>query len=178
MIQASKWLCSIGISFGRSKLLQSCRNFTLRSELEQTVIACLAGRNAQEVSYSRFVQTPSGDSRRFFVRHLQCRSPRAAVIIFEKLYARLFRKVIYRLEWTSKWLWRESWSFGRLTLWIRWAFMKNVYNFPFINYSRLRLANVLFFATIVFDEAWPKVLCIHTKLQEHCLSSLLREPEQ
>ena len=37
----------------------------LRSELEQTVIACLAGRNAQEVSYSRFVQTPSGESRRF-----------------------------------------------------------------------------------------------------------------
>ena len=37
----------------------------LRSELEQTVIACLAGRNAQELSYSRFVQTPSGESRRF-----------------------------------------------------------------------------------------------------------------
>ena len=58
------------------------------------------------------------------------------------------------------------------------SFLKNVYNFPFINYSRLRLATVLFFATIVFDEARPKVLCIHTKLQEHCLSSLLREPEQ
>ena len=58
------------------------------------------------------------------------------------------------------------------------SFLKNVYNFPFINYSRLRLATVLFFATIVFDEARPKVLCIHMKLQEHCLSSLLREPEQ
>ena len=65
MIQESKELCSIEISFGRSKLLQSCRNFTLKSELEQTVIACLVGRNAQEVFYSPFVQTPSGDSRRF-----------------------------------------------------------------------------------------------------------------
>ena len=37
MIQESKELCSIEISFGRSKLLQSCRNFTLKSELEQTV---------------------------------------------------------------------------------------------------------------------------------------------
>ena len=31
---------------------------------ESTVIACLAGRDAQEVLYTGFVQTPSGDSRR------------------------------------------------------------------------------------------------------------------
>ena len=29
---------------------------------ESTVIACLAGRDAQEVLYTGFVQTPSGDS--------------------------------------------------------------------------------------------------------------------
>ena len=44
------------------------------------------------------------------------------------------------------------------------SFLKNVYNFPFINYSRLRLSTVLFFAIIVFDEARPKILCSHTKL--------------
>ena len=52
MIQVSKEMCSVGISFGTLKLLQSCRYFTLKSELEQTVIACLAGRNAEEVFYS------------------------------------------------------------------------------------------------------------------------------
>ena len=53
-----------GISFGRSKLLQSCGNFTLKPELEPTGIACLARRDAQEVLYTGFVQTPSGDSKR------------------------------------------------------------------------------------------------------------------
>ena len=36
-------------SFGRSKLLQSGSNFKLKLEMEPTVIACLADRNAQEV---------------------------------------------------------------------------------------------------------------------------------
>ena len=58
-----KEMCSTGISFGRSKLLQSCSNFTLKPELEPTVIACLAGRDAQEVLYTGFVQTPSCNSR-------------------------------------------------------------------------------------------------------------------
>ena len=44
-----KKMCSTDISFGRSKLLQSCSNLTLKPELEPTVIACLAGREAQEV---------------------------------------------------------------------------------------------------------------------------------
>ena len=57
-------MCSSGIRFGRSKLLQSCNNFTLKPVLEPTVIACLAGRDAQEVLYTGFVQTPSDDSRR------------------------------------------------------------------------------------------------------------------
>ena len=36
---------------------------TLKPQLGPTVIACLAGRDAQEVLYTGFVQTPSGDSR-------------------------------------------------------------------------------------------------------------------
>ena len=39
-------------------------NFMLKPELEPTVIACLAGRDAQEVLYTGFVQTPSGDLKR------------------------------------------------------------------------------------------------------------------
>ena len=58
-----KQMCSSGIRFGKSKLLQSCSNFTLKPELEPTVIPCLAGRDAQEVLYTGFVQIPSGDSR-------------------------------------------------------------------------------------------------------------------
>ena len=59
-----KKMCSSGISFGRSKLLQSCSNLTLKPELEPTVTACLAGRDAEEVLYTGFVQTLSGSSRR------------------------------------------------------------------------------------------------------------------
>ena len=51
-----KEMCSTGLSFGRSKLLQSYVNFTL--------IAYLAGKDTQEVLYTGFVQTPSGDSKR------------------------------------------------------------------------------------------------------------------
>ena len=57
-------MCSTGISFGRSKLLQSCSNFTLKPELKPTVTACLAGRDAQEVLYTGFVHTTSSDSKR------------------------------------------------------------------------------------------------------------------
>ena len=59
-----KKMCSTGISFGRSKLLQSCSNFTLKPELKPTVIACLAGRAAQEVLYTGFVHTTSSHSKR------------------------------------------------------------------------------------------------------------------
>ena len=59
-----KKMCSIGISFGISKLLQSCSNFALKPELKPTVTACLAGRDAQEVLYTGFVHTPSSDSKR------------------------------------------------------------------------------------------------------------------
>ena len=58
-----KKMCSTGIiSFGRSKLLQSCSNFSLKPELKPTVTACLAGRDAQEVLYTGFVL--SSDSKR------------------------------------------------------------------------------------------------------------------
>ena len=35
----------------------------LKPELEPTVIACLAGRDAQEVLYTGFVLTPDDDSK-------------------------------------------------------------------------------------------------------------------
>ena len=59
-----KEISSTSISFRRSKLLQSCSNFTLKPELEPTVIAFLAGRDVQEVLCTRFVQTLSCHSRR------------------------------------------------------------------------------------------------------------------
>ena len=62
--ESIKEMCSTGISFGRSKLLQSCSNFTLKPELKPIVTACLAGRDAQEVLYTGFVHTPSSDSKR------------------------------------------------------------------------------------------------------------------
>ena len=36
----------------------------VKTELEPTVIACLAGRDAQEVLYTGFVQTLCGNSKR------------------------------------------------------------------------------------------------------------------
>ena len=58
-------MCSNDTSFGRLKLLQSHGNFTLKPELEPTVIACLVGRDTctQEVLYTGFLQTLSGNSR-------------------------------------------------------------------------------------------------------------------
>ena len=80
-----KEMCSTGISFGRSKLLQSCSNFTLKPELEPTEVACLAGRDAQEVLYTGFdsFQTSSDNTD-----------------IHKTAFS---AKNIYRLELTSKW---------------------------------------------------------------------------
>ena len=80
-----KEMCPTGY-FGRSKLLQSCINFTLKPELEPTVMACLAGRDAQELLCTGFVQTP----RQF----------KAVAILTRHLLGRysqdrLFRKNIY-----------------------------------------------------------------------------------
>ena len=46
------------ISFGGSKLLQPRSNFAFKPDLDPTVIACLAGRDTQEVLYAGFFQTP------------------------------------------------------------------------------------------------------------------------
>ena len=62
-VEGIKKMCSTGISFGRSKLLQSCSNFMLKTELKRTVTACLAGRDAQDVLYTGFVHKPSSDSK-------------------------------------------------------------------------------------------------------------------
>ena len=47
-------------------VLQSCSNFTLKPELEPTVIACLAGRDVQEVLYTGFYLSkhPVANSKR------------------------------------------------------------------------------------------------------------------
>ena len=90
-----KQMCSSGISFGRSKLLQSCSNLTLKSELEPAVTACLAGRDAQEVLYTGFVQTPSGNSRRLRFLPNICN----ADIHKTAFSAKTLHK--YRHEWTS-----------------------------------------------------------------------------
>ena len=90
----------------RSKLVQSCNNFTLKPKLKPTVITCLAGRDAQEVfildlSKHRAAIQSDCDSCQ---TDQQCRYSQD----------RLFRKDMYRLDWTSKWFvnW-ESWSFGK-----------------------------------------------------------------
>ena len=90
----------------RSKLVQSCSNFPLKPELKPTVIACLAGRDGQEVfildlSKHRAAIQSDCDSCQ---TDQQCRYSQD----------RLFRKDMYRLDWTSKWFvnW-ESWSFGK-----------------------------------------------------------------
>ena len=73
-----------------------CSNFTLKPELEPTVTACLAGRDAQEVLYTGFVHTPSGDSKRLrFLPDIDCNA---------KIQKTAFSaKNTYRLELTSKW---------------------------------------------------------------------------
>ena len=54
MIQASR----------KCVLLAKALKTTLKPELKPTIIACIAGRDAQEVLYTGFIQTPSGDLRR------------------------------------------------------------------------------------------------------------------
>ena len=55
MMQASKEMCSIGISFGRPQLRQPSSDFTLRQELQPAVIACLAGKDDLKVLYTGFL---------------------------------------------------------------------------------------------------------------------------
>ena len=57
---------------------------TLKPELEPTVTACLAGRGAQEVLYTGFVQTPSGDSKRLRFLPDICNADIYKAALFEK----------------------------------------------------------------------------------------------
>ena len=96
-------------------------NLTLKPELEPTVIACLAGREAQEV-YSLCTDVVHwicpNTERRFkafraiaiLARHLQCRYSQD----------RLFRKNIYRLAWTSKWFVKRAEALVKTICWAFW----------------------------------------------------------
>ena len=100
-----KKMCSTGKSFGRSKLLQSCSNFTLKPELKPTVAACLAGRDAQEVLYTGFVHTPSGDSKRLRFLPNICNADIQKTSFSAKTY--------FVLNGVLNGLQRESWRFGK-----------------------------------------------------------------
>ena len=109
-------MCFAGISFGRSKLLQSRRNLTLKPELEPTVIACfccLAGRDAQESLDTRFVQTSSGDLRQLRFLPDICN-------------ADIHKPAFCANTYTVAWFFKELVKNYRL------SFLTIVYNSPFI----------------------------------------------
>ena len=111
-----------GISFGRSKLLQSCSNLTLKRELEPAVTACLAGRDAQEVLYTGFVHTPSSDSKRLRFLPDICNADIQKTPYSAKTYT-VLNGVLDDLQ-------RESWSFGKnYTL----SVLTIVYNSPLLS---------------------------------------------
>ena len=101
-------LLSTGISFGRSKLLQSCSNFTLKPELKKTVNSLFS---RQRCSGGFVYWICSYTEQRFkaiaiLFRHLQCRYSKDL----------LFRKNIYYtvLNGVLNGLQRESWSFSKI----------------------------------------------------------------
>ena len=103
--ESIKKMCSTGISFGRSKLLQSCSSFTLKPELKPIVTACLAGRDAQEVLYTGFVRTLSSDSKRLRFLPDICNADIQKTPYSAKTYT-VLNGVLDDLQ-------RESWSFGK-----------------------------------------------------------------
>ena len=112
-----KKMCSTGISFGRSKLLQSCSNFTLKPELKKTVNSLFS---RQRCSGGFVYWICSYTEQRFkaiaiLFRHLQCRYSKDL----------LFRKnICYTvLNGVLTGLQRESWSFGK-------NYPLSVYNSP------------------------------------------------
>ena len=140
-------MCFTGISFGRSKLLQSCGNLTLKPELEPTVIACfccLAGRDAQEVLYTRFVQTPRGNLRQLRFLPNICNAD---------IHKPAFSANTYTVVWFLK---RE------LVKTIRWAFWQ-LFIVPLSLFAS-QAGDCSVLCAMVFDELIPKVMCIHTKL--------------
>ena len=140
-------MCFTGISFGRWKLLQSCSNLTLKPELEPTVIACfccLAGRDAQEVLYTRFVQTPRGNLRQLRFLPNICNAD---------IHKPAFSANTYTVVWFLK---RE------LVKTIRWAFWR-LFIIPLSLFAS-QAGDCSVLCALVFDELRPKVMCIHTKL--------------
>ena len=133
-----KKMCSTGMSFGRSKLLQSCSNVTLKPELKPTVTACLACRDAQEVLYTGFVHYTEQRFKAIatLTRHLQCRYSKDLP----------FRKHIIPSWMEFSMVCKERAEV--LVKTTRWAFWQLFIILLCFHYSLLRLANVLFFVTI------------------------------
>ena len=115
-------LLSTGISFGRSKLLQSCSNFTLKPELKPTKTACLAGRDAQEVLYTGFVHTLSGDSKQLRFLPDICNADIQKTSFSARTYTGL-NGVLDGLQ-------RESWNFGKN---YQLSVLTIVYNSPLLS---------------------------------------------
>ena len=140
-------MCFAGISFGRWKLLQSCSNLTLKPELGPTVIdcfCCLAGRDAQEVLYTRFVQTPRGNLRQLRFLPNICNAD---------IHKPAFSANTYTVVWFLK---RE------LVKTIRWAFWQ-LFIIPLSLFAS-QAGDCSVLCAMVFDELRPKVMCIHMKL--------------
>ena len=110
-------MCSTGISFGRSKLLQSCSNFTLKPELKPTVTAWSTGRDVQEALCTGFVHTPSSDSKRLGFLPDICNADIQKTSFSAKTYT-VLNGVLNSLQ-------RESCSFGKN---YRMSVMTIVYN--------------------------------------------------
>ena len=146
-------MCFTGISFGRSKLLQSSSNLTLKPELEPTVIACfccLAGRDAQEVLYTRFVQTPRGNLRQLRFLPNICNAD---------IHKPAFSANTYTVVWFLK---RE------LVKTIRWAFWQ-----LFIIPLSLFASQVTGDCSVLCDHSvwWGKTKgLVYSHETDHCLS--------
>ena len=148
-------MCSTGISFGRSKLLQSCGNFTLKPELEITVIACLPGRDAQEVLYTGFVQTPNGDSKRLGFLPDICNADIHKTTFSSKTYT-VLNVLLNGLKEIAQ----------ALVKTIRWTFWQSFIILLLLFASQVRDCSVLcdHCAWWGRDGVRPKVKCIHPKL--------------
>ena len=133
----SKEMCSTDISFGRSKLLQSCSNFMLEPELEPTVL----GQRCSGGFYTGFVQKLSSNSKRL------------------QFLPDIWSAYIYTNFFHKKW--KKCTVLNELMKLSTELFNNCLFS---LNYSRFLLATGLFFMAIVFDEVRPKILCIHTKL--------------
>ena len=144
-------------------ILQSCSNVTLKPELELTVIACLAGRDSQEVLYTGFVQTLSGDSKRTRFLPDICNA---------NIHKNAFSaKNIYRLEWTivaSKSRVCKERAEALVKKTIRWAFWQ-----LFIILLSLFVSQVTGDCSVLCDHSvwWGKTKgLVYSHETDYCLS--------